>query len=329
MPFAATETSQHLHLVIHWWSWLLLSLWFTIFICLDIFVIHRKEVEVTLRSAVKQSLAWVGLGVLLGGIIWATYGHEAGSQYYSGYLIEKSLSIDNVFTWSIIMSYFAVPRRYQHRVLFWGILGAIVLRIIFVFIGIAVLDKFEPLLIMFGLILIYSGYRLLKAKHGHEFNPGDSKLFKFVKRYVPIAHHIEGHKLFVTENGIRVATGLFLALLIITISDVIFALDSVPAILAISREPFIVISSNAAAILGMRALYFLFEFIKDRFWLLNHALGVLMLFVGIKMLTAPDKILGQPWLGLHIPTNVSLIFIVLILLVGILSSLLLEKPRKQ
>jgi tellurite resistance protein TerC len=324
--FAEAQEILALDINVAWWHWVMLASWFIFLILFDILVVHRKDHTPTFKSSTVQSLVWIGLGVMLGIVIWVAYGSEAGGQYFSGYLIEKSLSIDNVFAWAVILAYFRIPKKYQHRVLFWGVLGAIVMRIIFVFLGIALLEKFEPVLLIFGIILLWSGIKLLKTKEKDEFNPASSKLFLFLKKFIPVSHHLDGHKLFTRENGKRVATMLFMALIVIEITDVIFAVDSVPAILAISRTPFIIIASNAAAILGMRALYFVFGTIKDKFWLLNKALGILLLFVGVKMFIAPSEIFGIEWFGIHIPTLTSLAVIIFLIAGAIIGSLLIKNP---
>lgn len=320
---ASLPTKVHIHT--SWWHWALLGSWFLFLILFDILVVHKQDHTPTLKSATLQSLTWIGLGVALGVVVMLTYGGEAGNQYFSGYLIEKSLSIDNVFAWSVILAYFKIPKMYQHRVLFWGIFGALVMRTIFVFAGIALINHFEPVLLIFGLLLIYSGLKLFKTREEDEFNPGKSKLFRMVRRLIPVSHNLDGHRLFTREGGKRVATMLFMALLVIEVTDVIFAVDSVPAILAVSRDPFIVLSSNAAAILGLRALYFVFEFIKDKFWLLNKSLGVLLLFVGVKMIAAPERAFGHEWFGWHITTSVSLGVIALLIGSAIVGSLLFPK----
>jgi tellurite resistance protein TerC len=323
---ADARISTNLNIHAAWWHWLLLGSWFLFLILFDILVVHRKDHSPTLKSAVKQSTIWIGLGVALGLVIFMAYGREAGSQYFSGYLIEKSLSVDNVFAWSVILGFFKVPGKYQHRVLFWGIFGALVMRTVFVFAGISLINHFEPILVVFGLLLGFSGYKLLKTKEEDEFDPGKSKMFKAVQKIIPVSHQLDGHKLFTVEKGKKVATMLFMALLVIEVTDVIFAVDSVPAILAVSRDPFIVLASNAAAILGLRALYFVFEFIKDKFWMLNKTLGVLLLIIGIKMIVAPEKIFGHEWLHIQVGTGVSLGIIAVMLTIGIVGSLVL--PHK-
>lgn len=309
------------------WHWAILVTWFVSLILFDILVLHRHDHTPSLKEATVQSIAWIALAVGLGLLFWPLYGGVAASQYFSGYLIEKSLSIDNVFVWSIILSYFAIPKKYQHRVLFWGVIGALIMRVIFIFAGIAVIERFESVLLIFGGILLWSGFKILLHDHGSEFDPSKSHFVRFTQRVIPVSHKLDGHKLFTHEKGKRVATMLFIALLAVEFTDVLFAIDSVPAILAISRDPYIVFASNAAAILGLRALYFVFDKIKDRFWLLNKALGLLLIGVGIKMLISPDKLLGREWFGIHLPTHVSLISIGGLLIVTIILSIVLKPPH--
>lgn len=324
---STVKAGEVLNIHAEWWHWALLGAWFLFLILFDILVVHKRDHTPTLKSSVHQSMVWIALGVGLGFVVWVAYGHEAGGQYFSGYLIEKSLSVDNVFAWSVILAYFKIPKKYQHRVLFWGIFGALIMRTIFVFAGIALINRFEPILLFFGLLLIYSAYKLFKNKDEDEFNPGSSKLFKWATKLVPVSHKTEGHNLFTHENGKRVATVLFAALVVIEVTDVIFAIDSVPAILAVSRDPFIVLSSNAAAILGLRALYFVFEFIKDKFWLLNKGLGLLLFFVGVKMFLAPERAFGRDWAGLHLSTGISLGVIGIILFCAVAGSLLFPQAE--
>lgn len=330
MLFASSaQAVLDLDINVLWWHWALLGGWFLALILVDILLLHRKDEATKIRDAIWQSIAWILLGIGLGVVILNVFGGEAGSQYFSGYLVEKSLSIDNVFTWSIILAYFRIPKKYQHRVLFWGVIGAIVLRTIFVFAGIALIERFEPVLILFGAILLYSGLKLLKTNKEHEYDPQGSRFFRVAKAIIPVSHNLDGHKLFTHENGKRVATMLFMALLVVEFTDVVFAVDSVPAVLAVSHEPFIIIASNAAAILGMRALYFVFDHIKEQFWLLNHALAFLLLFVGIKLVVAPAEVFGMSWLNLHIPTNISLLIIGGLLTGGIVGSYLIKPPKKS
>jgi tellurite resistance protein TerC len=251
MLFADTASQVTETFNVPGWHWAILIFWFSFLIIADLVVFHRNDHIPTFKSAAWQSAAWIALGVGLGLLFWPLYGSTASAQYFSGYLIEKSLSIDNVFAWAVILTYFKIPKKYQHRVLFWGVFGALIMRAIFIFAGIAVIERFEPILLFFGGILIYSGVRLFANSEDHEFDPVNSKTLKFFQRIIPTTHHLDGHKLFTIENGKRVATILFIALFAVELTDVIFAIDSVPAILAISRDPFIVFASNAAAILGL------------------------------------------------------------------------------
>lgn len=323
--FAAASKASDL-INVPGWHWSVLIGWFALLLIVDILVLHRKDHSPTLHEATVQSLVWIGLGVGLGVLFWPLYGASASAQYFSGYLIEKSLSIDNVFAWSVLLAYFKIPKKYQHRVLFWGVFGALIMRAIFIFAGIAALERFEPTLIIFGGILLYSGAKLFASREDLEFDPTKSRTLKFFRRAIPVSHHLDGHKLFTYENGKRVATMLFIALLAIEMTDVIFAIDSVPAILAISRDPFIVFSSNAAAILGLRALYFVFDKIKERFWLLNKALGLLLIGVGFKMIISPHALFGRAWFGIEIPTGVSLGCIALFLIGTVILSTVFKPP---
>ncbi len=323
----ASAAAEALRLNVSWWHWVMLGGWFLFLILFDLLVVHKRDHTPTLKSSIRQSLVWISLGLGLGIVVLLGYGREAGGQYFTGYLIEQSLSIDNVFAWSVILSYFAIPQKYRHRVLFWGIFGALVMRAVFVFAGIALINRFEGILLIFGLILIYSAFKLLTKNDDEEFDPGTNKLFIWIRKHIPVSHQLDGHNLFTIENGKRVATVLFAALVVIEVTDAIFAVDSVPAILAVSRDPFIVLSSNAAAILGLRALYFVFEFIKDRFWLLNKGLGLLLLFIGGKMLLTPEQVFGQEWFGLHLPTMLSLGVIALFIGSTVAGSLLF--PKKE
>ncbi len=327
MHLAEAAQALSLNLDIQWWHWALLFGWFLSLILVDVLVLHREPKTPGLKSALWQSAAWVVLGVGLGIVIWHTFGNEAGSQYFSGYLVEKSLSIDNVFVWALILTYLRIPKKYQHRVLFWGVIGAIVLRTIFVFAGIAAIERFEPILLLFGGILLWSGIKILRTRREHEYDPHGSKFLRVIRLFIPVSHHLDGQKLFTRKQGKLMATMLFVAILMVEFTDVVFAVDSVPAILAVSHEPFIIIASNAAAILGMRALYFVFAIVKEHFWLLNYALGLLLLFVGFKILVIPDEVFGVAWFGIHIPTSLSLCVIGGLLAAGIIGSLAIKPPK--
>ena len=277
----------------------------------DLLVFHRRAHTVGTKEAALESSAWIGIGLAFGLVVLVLYGGQASGEYYAGYLIEKSLSIDNVFVWALIFSYFAVPRQFQHRVLFWGIFGALVMRLVFIFAGVALLDRFEWLLFVFGAFLIFTGARLVRKKD-EEVHPENNPVLKVVRRVVPSTPDYDGQKLFTRENVKLLATPLFAVLVLIETTDVVFAVDSVPAVLAVSREQYIVFASNAFAILGLRALYFLLADWHNRFEYLQQGLAIILVYVGLKMI-------ASQWY--HIPTALSLSLIGAILLVSILLSL--------
>ena len=246
-------------------------------------------------------------------LVWQ--GGQAGGEYYAGFLIEKSLSIDNVFVWAVIFSFFAVPREYQFRVLFWGIFGALVLRGIFIFAGVELIERFEWILYIFGAFLLYTAWKIAHHDESEQVDYNANIAMRLVRRVVPTTDTYDGQKLFTKDNGKRFATPLFAVLVLIEATDVVFAVDSVPAILAVSREPFIVFAANAFAILGLRSLYFLLGGMQGKFRYLNVGLGVILAFVGVKML-----LIGEPF-EVHLPTFVSLGVIALVIAVAVVASL--------
>jgi tellurite resistance protein TerC len=240
-------------------------------------------------------------------VIWWWFGGAATGEYMSGYLIEKSLSIDNVFVWALIMGFFRVPQKYQHRVLFWGIFGALVMRAIFIFLGIAVIERFDWVLYVFGAFLLYTSGKLIFSDNDH-VDPSNSRFLALVNRFVKTTHELDGQRLFTRFNGHRMATPLFSVLLLVEATDVLFAVDSVPAVLAVSHEQFLVFASNAFAILGLRALYFLLADMHNKFAFLQEGLAIILAFVGVKMLI-------HRWY--HIPTWLSLLVIAIVLIAAI------------
>jgi len=293
------------------WLWPSFLAFVVVLLLLDLFVFHREAHDIGMREASLSSAAWIALGVAFTGVIWWTLGGEAAGQYITGYVIEKSLSVDNVFVWAVIFSYFSVPNKYQHRVLFWGIFGALVLRAIFIFAGVALLERLDWLLFVFGGFLLFTAWRV-GTDHGEEIHPESNPVLRVVRRIVPVSPTYDGQRLFTRENGRRLATPLFVVLVLIEATDVIFAVDSVPAILAVSRDTFVVFSSNAMAILGLRALYFLLAGAKDRLIYLNQGLGIILGYVGVKMIISR-------WY--HIDSFVSLGIIAVILTVTVWLSL--------
>jgi len=270
---------------------------------------HREAHEPTAREALIESGAWVASGLLFGVVVAVSWGGEAFGEYISGYLIEKSLSVDNVFVWAMIFSTMAIPVKYQHRVLFWGIFGALALRGIFIAVGSALISSFIWVLVFFGAFLIYTGLRVIR--HRDDEGEQAARGTGLVKRFFPVTEEFDGQKFFTKQGMKRVATPLFSALVVVELTDVIFAVDSVPAILAVSNEPYLVFASNAFAILGLRAMYFLLANARQRFHYLSHALGGILIFVGIKMVLAN-------WY--HVDTYVSLAVIGVILLAAVVLS---------
>jgi tellurite resistance protein TerC len=293
------------------WAWGALLGFIVLLLLVDLVVFHKEAHDIKTKEAAIESIVWVSIGLSFTLVIWWAFGGAASGEYISGYLIEKSLSVDNVFVWALILSYFKVPGKYQHRVLFWGIFGALVLRAIFIFAGVALIEKFDWILYVFGAFLLYTAFKLITGDDD-EMDPGESKMLKVINKVVPSTNVLDGQRLFTRVAGRRLATPLFAVLILIEATDVIFAVDSVPAVLAVSHEQFIVFSSNAFAILGLRALYFLLADMHARFSYLQEGLAVILAFVGIKMLIVE-------WY--HIPTWLSLMVIALVLTVAILASL--------
>ena len=312
-----TDKSNFVDLSVPGWAWVALLGFISLLLAVDILVIHRKAHDVGPREALIESAAWISLGVAFTGIIAWGFGGAAAGEYISGYLIEKSLSIDNVFVWALILSFYKIPLKYQHRVLFWGIFGALALRAVFIFAGVALIEKFTWLLYIFGAFLLYTAAKLV-FKPEHASNPSEGRFMKLVNRVVPSTPELDGQKLFTRKNGVRLATPLFAVLLLIEFTDVIFAVDSVPAVLAVSREQFIVFSSNAFAILGLRALYFLLADAHARFRYLKEGLSVILAFVGIKMIILE-------WY--HIPTAISLAVIIVVLFLAVVLSIRADRAK--
>jgi tellurite resistance protein TerC len=301
------------------WAWFALVAAITVLLVGDLLLVHRTPHEVSFRAAAVESSVWIAIGLLFAVLMAWWYGGQAGGEYLAGYLIEKSLSVDNVFVWAVIFGYFAVPARFQFRVLFWGIFGALVLRAIFIFAGVTLLETFDWILYVFGAFLLFTAVKI--ARHqGAEVHPESNPVLKLVRRVVPSTTEYDGQKLFTRRTGRLLATPLFAVLVLIETTDVVFAVDSIPAILAVSREPFIVFASNAFAILGLRALYFLLAGMAGRFRYLNRGLGVILAFVGVKMLIVE-------WY--HFPTWVSLGVIAGVLAVTIGISLRADRRDRE
>ena len=289
----------------------------------DLKLFHTEEHDPTPKESGMWVAIWVGLALAFGVIVWGWKGGTRAAEYFAGYLIEYSLSVDNMFVFVLIFQYFKVPFRFQHQVLFYGILGAMIFRGIFIAAGVALVENFEWIIYVFGAFLIFTAFRI--ARGTEEVHPENNPILKFAQKRVRSTTRFDGQKLFTIENGKRVATPLFIVLLFIEMTDIVFAIDSIPAIFAITRDPFIILTSNVFAILGLRALYFLLADFIGRFHLLHYGLAVVLGFVGLKMLGTAIECSGES-LFCHnhhvaVPIWLSLAFIVATLAVTVVLSL--------
>ena len=272
------------------WHWLAFSGLVVVLLTLDLCVFHRHDHEPSLKESTWWTIFWIGLALIFNALFW-WWGVENGRphigiEFLNGYLIEKSLSMDNIFVFVVIFRFFCIPLMYQYRVLFWGILGAIIMRFIFIVAGATAIHYFEPVFVLFGLFLVYTAYKL--AMHsGEDVHPENNVVLRTARKYFRVTkgdHHEYGHKFFVREAGKLAVTPMFLVLLVVESTDVVFAIDSIPAVFGVTRDPFIVFSSNIFAILGLRALYFLLAGVIDLFRYLHYGLAAVLAFVGVKMI---------------------------------------------
>jgi tellurite resistance protein TerC len=274
-------------------------------LAVDLFVFHRKPGEVSIRSAALTSAFWISLGLGFGIVVWGWLGADKAVEYFSGYLIEESLSIDNVFVFSLVFTAFAIPKHLQYRVLFWGVIGALVMRLVMILIGAALIERFDWILLVFGAFLIFTGFRMWKSTQSEEEpDPANNPIVRFARRRLPFTDRLDGQRFWTQLGGRRVATPLLLALIVVEASDLVFAVDSIPAVFAVTTDPFIVYTSNAFAILGLRSLYFFLADLKDRFRFLTHGLSIVLVFVGLKLLL-------NGWI--HLAPWVSLVVIAVVL----------------
>ncbi len=298
------------------WLWVGFHLFIFAMLALDLGVFHRKAHVVSFRESLSWTITWITLALIFNLGIWRFRGEQAALEFLTGYLIEYSLSMDNVFVFALLFSYFAVPQQYRHRVLFWGVLGALVMRAIMIGLGAALIAQFNWIIYIFGAFLIVTGIKML-VKREEEIHPERNPVVRLFKRWVPVTSGYHGQSFLVREGGRWVATPLLLVLVMVEVSDLIFAVDSIPAIFAVTRDPFIVYTSNVFAIMGLRSLYFVLGGVIDKFHLLKVGLGVVLSFVGVKMLLAHTE-----W---KIGTPVSLGVIAAVLAVSIGLSLLFPK----
>lgn len=281
-------------------------------------VAHRRAHVIRVREAALWSAAWVAIGVGFGAAVWQVYGATAGQEYFAGYLIEKSLAVDNVFVWAIIFAYFAVPREFQHRVLFLGVVGALVFRGVFIAAGAVLIENFRWILYVFAAFLLVTGYRMLRQRDEH-LDPERSRALRLFRRYVPMTDAFHGQRLLVRTGGVVLATPLLAVLVLVEVTDIVFAVDSIPAIFAVTDEAFLVFTANAFALLGLRAMYFLLADLIHRFVYLKTGLALVLLWVGVKMLLKIDVV--------YIPTTLSLAVVATIIGTSVVASLLATRGQ--
>jgi tellurite resistance protein TerC len=293
------------------WLWAGFTAFILALLALDLGVFHRKAHVVSVREATLWSAAWILLALLFNAGLWWLRGPDPALQFLTGYLIEKSLSVDNIFVMALIFSYFAVPAVEQHRVLFWGILGALVLRAVFILAGSALLASFHWIIYLFGAFLIFTGIKMALHR-GEDIHPEKNPVLRLVRRLMPVTPGYEGHHFFVRRGGRLLATPLFLVLAVVESTDLVFAVDSIPAIFAVTNDPFLVYTSNVFAILGLRSLYFVLAGVMSKFVYLKIGLSAVLVFVGTKMTLAEIY---------KIPSAVSLLVIAALLTISIVASL--------
>lgn len=297
--------------------WIIFNVFILAMLALDLGVFNKNNHEVKFKEALTWSGVWITLALIFNYGIYFYAGKELALQFLTGYLIEKSLSVDNIFVFILIFSFFKVPKTLQHKVLFWGVLGALILRFIFILLGASLILKFHWVIYLFGIFLIFTGVKMA-LNHGDDKDLGESKSLKLLKKLIPSTNDYNKDNFFIKENGKLLATPLFLALMVVEITDVIFAVDSIPAIFAITTNTFIVYTSNVFAILGLRSLFFLLAGAKDKFYLLHYALAFILTLVGLKMIVS----------GFYkFPISISLGLIALALISSIVLSLMY--PKKQ
>lgn len=313
----------------YWWFYLGFTVFVLMMLALDLGVFHRKAHEVSFKEAALWSVVWVSLALVFNAGFYYYAASKFGAdiawikslEFLTGYVVEKSLSVDNIFIFVMVFGYFAIPAKYQHRVLFYGILGALVFRAIFIGAG-AWLMQFHWVIYLFGGFLILTGIKMMLVPE-KEIDPEKNFLIRLFKRFVPVTHELHGQKFFVRQNKVLHATPLFIALLFLELTDIIFAVDSVPAIFALTKEPMIVFTSNIFAILGLRAMYFMLAGAVDKFYLLKYGLSVVLVFVGLKMVYLNDAFGGK------FPISWSLAFIGVTIAVSVIVSLMFPKPAEM
>jgi tellurite resistance protein TerC len=284
--------------------WIIFNAFVLIMLALDLGVFHRKSHEASVKEALIWTFVWIFLALIFNVIIYFWRGKQQALEYFTGYLVEKALSVDNIFVFIMIFTYFQIPTKYHHKVLFWGIIGALIMRVIFIYAGVALLERFHFTIYIFGALLLFTGIKMFNHSNS-KIDPDKNPVLKFFKKFIPVTQSLHEDKFFTKIDGRRFATPLFLVLIFIETTDLIFAVDSIPAILSITQDQFIVYTSNVFAILGLRSLYFALAGIIHRFWLLSYGLAIVLVFVGIKMILIDFYKIPIEWSLLCIATIIT------------------------
>jgi tellurite resistance protein TerC len=325
------------------WLWVVFGALIAVMLSLDLGLFNRKSHKVTYKESVVWSSVWVSLAMMFAGVVFWHLGKQKGVEFLTGYLIELSLSVDNLFVFLLVFAYFKVPAKYQHRVLFWGVMGALVMRITMILVGTALIRQFDWVIYLFGAFLVVTGVKMFSQEET-EIQPEDNPVVKLVTRFIPVTRHYEGEKFFTVENGRRTGTLLLLVLVIVEVTDLVFAVDSIPAIFGITTDTFIIYTSNVFAIMGLRSLYFLLAGVVEKFHYLKLGLAVVLTFIGVKMLLPLISVgmaYGLDWAGAggaaeyvrhhgkHIPIGIALGFVATVLTGSVLASLIWPKRAER
>lgn len=324
------------------WMWVGFAAIILIMLSLDLGLFNRKSHTVTYRESAIWSAVWVTLALSFAGVVFWHLGKQKGVEFLTGYLIELSLSVDNLFVFLLVFSYFKVPAKYQHRVLFWGVLGALVMRVAMILLGTALIRQFNWIIYIFGAFLVYTGVKMFSQEET-DIEPEDNPVVKMVTRFIPITRHYEGKKFFTVVNGRRTGTLLLLVLVIVEVTDLVFAVDSIPAIFGITTDTFIIYTSNVFAIMGLRSLYFLLAGVVEKFHYLKLGLAIVLTFIGVKMLLpllskglavalnylGATKLADMASHGNHIPIGIALGFVATVLAGSVVASLIWPKHAER
>lgn len=302
------------------WAWFAFIAFVIVMLAIDLGIFQRKAHVVRPREAALWTATWVTLSLAMGLLFHFWLGSEKAVQFITGYVLEWSLSVDNIFVFVLVFTYFKVPFKYQQRVLLWGILGALIMRGLMIIVGAALIARFSWILYLFGAFLLFTGLRMLFSKDDHDQDLNKNPAIRLVRRILPITDEYDGQKFFTVKDGVRMATPLLLALVVIEFTDLLFAVDSIPAIFAITTDPFIVFTASIMAVLGLRSMYFLLAHVVNRFVYLQTGLALILVYIGVKMLIIDI---------FHIPSLVSLAVVIGILVLSVVASLLWGKPQKS